>query len=187
MKTYIGEVSVQRAVNGETFNGTQAVTVNLACSSTAICSVPASVTIPAGQSSAAFVVEGIELGNTTIAASAVGYSPAQDIAVNVVTPQLTFSGLADQLSVGKQSSFRVYAIVPGATYSGNQTAAQPITVNLTSSAPGVATVPATVTIQAGETTSASVNLTGVAVGTTTLTASSPGMATATSGLITVNP
>jgi hypothetical protein len=187
LKTYVAEVAIQRSVNGQSFNGSQAVTVNLACSSTEICRVASSVIIPAGQSSVAVIVEGVALGNTTIAASAVGYTAAQDAAVNVVTPQLSFSGLAAQIGVGTQSSLRVYPTAPGAGFPSNQTAAQPITVNLTSSAPGVATLPAAVTIPTSDTLSPSVNLTAVAAGTTTVTASSPGMATATSGLITVIP
>ena len=187
LKTYVAELSIQRSVNGQSFNGTQAVTVSLACSSTSICKVAPTVTIPAGQASASVIVEGVALGNTTISASAVGYTAAQDVAVNVVTPQLNFSGLTSQLGAGTQSSFRVYVSTPGSPFSNNQTAAQPIAVSLTSSAPGVATLPASVTIQTGDTISAFVNLSGVAAGTTTVTASNPGMATATSGLVTVTP
>ena len=186
LKTYYYEVEVYRAVNGTAFNGSEALTVNLSCSSTVICQVPATVTIPAGASSAYFVVEGVGLGSTTVTANAVGYSATQDLAVNVVTPQLNFNGPGNTI-VGAQSNFSIYLTTPGASYSGNQTAAAPITVNLTSSAPGVATVPATVVIQTDNTYSDTATLTGVAAGTTTLTASGNSLSTATSGVITINP
>ncbi|WP_036254779.1 hypothetical protein, partial [Methylobacter sp. BBA5.1] len=187
LRTYYQEVKVVRVVNGTAFAGADAVTVNLACSSAVICSVPASVTIPAGSSSAYFKVDGLELGNTTITASAVGYnSPAQDLGVNVVKPALNFSGTGNTI-VGGKSNFSVRLTTPGATYSSNQTAISPITVNITSSAPAVATVPETLTIPLNGTTSNTGQLTGVAAGTTTLTASGPDLQTATSSVITVNP
>jgi hypothetical protein len=185
LQTYFYEVYIGRSVNGSSFNGTDAVTVNLVCNSTAICTVPASVTIPAGSSSVYFYVQGVDIGNTTISASATGYNSALDLAVNVVTPQLNFSGPNDT-SAGNQSGFSVYLTTPGAYYSGNQTAIQPMTVNLTSSAPGVATVPATATITVGNAGTATVYMTAVAAGTTTLTASGPGLSSATSRVVTVN-
>jgi hypothetical protein len=189
LKNYVSEIYVYRAVSGNQFNGATDVTVNLACSSTAVCNVvPASVTIPAGSYYAYFQVIGVDLGNTTVTASATGYNPpVQDLPVSVVTPQLNFSGPSSTTTVDGQSNFRVYPTVSGASYSSNQTAISPITVNLTSSAPGVATVPSTVTIQVGNTYSDYAALTGVAPGTTTLTASSPGMNSVTSGTITINP
>jgi hypothetical protein len=185
LQTYFYEVYIGRSVNGSSFNGTDAVTVNLVCNSTAICTVPASVTIPAGSSSVYFYVQGVDIGNTTISASATGYNSALDLAVNVVTPQLNFSGPNDT-SAGNQSGFSVYLTTPGAYYSGNQTAIQPMTVNLTSSAPGVATVPATATITVANAGTATVYMTAVAAGTTTLTASGPGLSSATSRVVTVN-
>ncbi|MCL7421506.1 MAG: hypothetical protein M8364_11440, partial [Methylobacter sp.] len=187
LRSYSSEVSVSRVVNDAAFAGAEAAMVNLACSSTVICSVPASVTIPANSSSVNFQVTGLELGNTTITASANGYnSPAQDLAVSVVKPALKFSGPGNT-TVGGKANFSVRLTTPGATYPNNQTAISPITVNITSSAPAVATVPDILTIALGNTGSNTGQLTGVAAGTTTLTASGPDLQTATSSVITVNP
>ena len=186
LKTYYYEVYVYRAVNGTSFSGTDALTVNLTCSSTAICQVPASVVIPAGSNSAYFLVEGVGIGNSTVTASAVGYNSVQDLAINVIQPQLNFSGLGGT-AVGGKLNFSVYLTSPGANYSGSQAAANQMTVNLTSSSPGVATVPASVQIQTGNTSSDSAQLAGVAAGTTTITASGSGMSSITSGAMTITP
>jgi len=186
LKTYYYEVRVRRTVNGTVFNGVEAVTVNLSCSSTAICTVPATVTIPAGGSEVYFYITGVGVGNTTVVANAVGYSATQDLAVSVVQPQLNFSGPGN-VRVGAQYGFSLYLTSPGAAYSGSQATAVPFTANLTSSAPGVATVPSTVSFAIGNTSSATVNMTGVGPGTTTLTASGAEMSSATSGVITVSP
>jgi hypothetical protein len=186
LSSYINEVYLSRNVNGTAFAGTDAVTVNLSCSSSVICSVPTSVTIPAGSSSVNFKISGLDVGNTTITASAVGCnSPAQDLAVTVVLPQLNFSGPGNT-TVGNKTNFSIYVTTPGAIYSSNQTASSTITSNMTSSAPGVATVPATVAIPGGG-TSNTAQLTGVAAGTTTLTASGPGLQSATSAVVTITP
>ena len=186
LKTYYYEVRVRRAVNGTVFNGAEAVTVSLSCSSTAICTVPASVTIPAGGGEAYIYVTGVGIGNTTVVASAVGYSATQDLAVSVVQPQLSFSGPGN-VRVGEQYGFSLYLTTPGAAYSGSQAAVVPFIANLTSSAPGVATVPPTVSFGIGNTSSATVNMKGVGAGTTTLTASGADLSSATSGVITVSP
>jgi trimeric autotransporter adhesin len=186
LKTNTTEVYVARAVGGTEFSGSQALTVNLRCSSILICNVPASVTIPAGSAYAWFVVEGVALGNTTITASAVGYVSSPDLPVSVVKPQLSFSG-PGSTTVGGKPTFSVGMTVSGASNSTTQTAVAPITVNITSSSPGVATVPSTVTIAAGGTRSNSAQMTGVAVGTTTLTASGTDLLSATTSAITVSP
>ncbi|MCA3166228.1 MAG: hypothetical protein ING21_06965, partial [Burkholderiales bacterium] len=185
-KSYAYEVYVYRAINGNAFNGIEAVTVALTCTSSVVCQVPPTVTIPAGQNAQYFVVEGIGLGSTTVTASAVGYSGNQDLGVTVVTPQLEFRSLSDT-TVGGNEEFYLKLTTPGAAYSGSQTAAAPITVNLTSSVPGVATVPPSVVIQAGSTQSPYATMTGVAAGTTTLTASGTGLTPTTSGVIKINP
>jgi len=179
------EVYVYRSVNGTALVGSNPVTVSLACSSEVICTVPATVTIPAGQSSAKFSIRGIGLGSTTITASAVGYSAAQDLDVNVVPPQLNISGPANT-SVGGVSNFFVYLSVPGSYHSSSHTTSNPLPVNLTSSAPGVASVPGTITIPAAS-YSVYAPLTGVSAGTTTLTASGSDLSSTTSGVITITP
>ncbi len=186
LKTYSNEVYVSRVVDGANFNGVDAVTISLTCSSSAICTVPASVVIPAGSASVYFAVSGVDLGNTTVTANAIGYNAAQDLPVSVIKPQLVFNGISNP-KVGAQTNVTLYLSTPGANYSSSQTATSPLTVNLTSSAPGVATVPASTAIPVGSNDSVSAPLTAVGVGTTSLTASGADLSSATSSVITVNP
>ncbi len=186
MNTYLYSLAVQRAVNGTAFNGVEALTVHLACSAPSICSVPATVTIPAGQSTAYFQITGVGVGDTTVTATAVGYTTATDLSIRTVEPQLVFSGPSNT-TVGGQSNFYVYLTVTGSSYPNNQSAVDPMTVTFTSSAPGVATVPATGTIAAGSNNTSTLKLTGLAAGSTSVTASGTGMLSATSGVVTVAP
>ena len=189
MTSYAWELRVQRLVNGVVTGGADAVTVNLRCVAETICKVPATVTIPAGDSQAAVPITGVDVGSTQIEATASGFTQS-GITVETVTPNLTFvSGLPSAVNVGQTyGSVRVYAEVPGATYSGSNIApAQPIAVTFTSSVPSAATVAPTGTWRAGSWLSNGIALTGVAPGTTTITASAPGFNPVTSGVITVNP
>ncbi|HEY0061037.1 MAG TPA: hypothetical protein VGC21_02885 [Telluria sp.] len=186
LRTYLHEVSINRVVNGSPFSGAAAVTVNLSCASSAVCTVPASVQIPAGQPGVTFYVTGVGVGSTTVVASAEGYSSLIDLPLTVILPNLTLSQPGN-IKVGAQSDFYAALSVPGANYSGNQTAVAPIVVNLTSSSPGVATAPATATIAANATDTGYVKLTAVAAGTTTVTASGSNLNSVTSGVITITP
>jgi hypothetical protein len=186
LRTYISEVAVTRSVNGQQLFGAAALTVNLSCSSTAICSVPATVTIPANADRVTFLLTGLDIGTTTVTATAVGYNPIQDLNVNVIEPTLVMSGLVSTRTIGQTDAFNIGTSVPGANWSTNQTAAEAIVVNLTSSAPDVGTVPATVTIAAGATSSANATFTATGAGSTTVTASSPGFKPG-SGSVTVTP
>ncbi|NHZ99848.1 hypothetical protein [Massilia sp. CCM 8734] len=184
LTSYNGDLTVHRASNGKDFKGVAALTVNLSCTSTAICSVPPSVVIDAGSSYATVQVTGTGIGSTTVTASAVGYSALQDLALSVIAPELLMSGPGNT-KVGEASNVSVYFSVPGA--SNRQSPDKDLVVNLTSSAPGVATVPSTLTFKAGSTTSQSVKMTGVSAGTTTVTASGIDMKSVTSDVITVSP
>ncbi len=186
LNSYLYEVYVQRSVNGTALPGVEALIVNLTCSAIAVCKVPATVTIAAGQSYAHFQVEGTGIGNTTITAAASGHSATQDLAVNVVSPLLNFRG-PYTTTVGATSAFNVYLTAPGGYYGSYQTAVAPITVNITSSDPAVARVPATITINTGATDSELANMTGFSAGTTTLTASGSSLTSVTTGVITINP
>ena len=187
MTNYYYEFYVYRSAGGNSFSGNAAVTVNLSCSSTAICKVPASVVIPAGQANTYVQASGVGVGTTTITASAIGYNTSPDLAVTTVTPLLQFSGMPTSVAVKSQPTFSVYAYVPGASYSTSQTLVAPVTLNLTSSAPGAATVTPALSLNAGSTYSTSGTVTGVAAGTTTVTVSAPGFISATSGAITITP
>lgn len=186
LATYQSEVYVYRAADNAEFLGSAAVTINLACTSTAICSVPPTVVIEAGKSRAAFKVTGTSIGSTTITATAVGYSAPQDIAVSVIAPSMVLS-TPGTVAVGAKGGVSFYFTTPGADYSSSQTADKDIVVNLTSSAPGVATVPASLTVKMGNNGSETDYLTGVSAGTTTVTASGSDINSVTSGVITVSP
>lgn len=185
LRTYSSEVYVRRMVNGSSFAGTAPLTVNLTCSSSAVCKVPTSVTIPADAAYVYFTVEGVAIGSTTVTATAPGYAATTDLKINVVAPTVLLSGLSASGTVGGKDDFTVYFQTPNAEYSGSQPAVAPLSVNLTSSNPDVASVPASVTVAAGSTSSGSVDLTGVAPGTTTVTASGAGMTSTTSATVTI--
>ncbi|WP_218008667.1 hypothetical protein, partial [Hydrogenophaga flava] len=157
-----------------------------ACSAPSVCSVPATVTIPAGSPSVTFQVTGVGVGDTTVTATAAGHTTAPDLSIRTVDPQLVFSGPSNT-NVGGQSNFSVRLSVTGSAYPSNQTAIAPMPVAFTSSSPGVATVPATATIASGSNNTSTLQLTGVAPGTTTVTASGTGMLSATSAVVTVAP
>lgn len=186
LMTYSDEVYVYRAANGTEFQGSAAVTVSLACTSTVICSVPPTVVIEAGTGRAAFKVTGIGLGNTTITATAVGYSASQDMPVSVIAPSVVL-GAPTAVAIGQKGDLSFYFNTAGAYYASSQTAAKDIVVNMTSSAPGVATVPASLTVKMGSRSSESGYVTGVSAGTTTVTASGSDINSVTSGVITVSP
>jgi hypothetical protein len=185
-KTFGSSLSVQRTVDGTVFNGVEALTVSLESSAPSVFNVPTTVTIPAGQSQVYFTVEGINLGSAMLTASATGFNPASDLNITVAVPDLVFNSPSNT-RVGSTSSFNVYANTSGAYYPTYQTAISPITVNIVSSAPGVGTVPATVTIAAGSNSSNSASLTGVSPGQTILTASGVDLQSGQSNVITVSP
>ncbi|MDR7153198.1 hypothetical protein J2W49_005178 [Hydrogenophaga palleronii] len=186
MRTQVNSLYVQRVVNGSAFSGVDALVINLECSAPTICSVPTTVTIPAGGSSAYFQVTGAGLGDTTITAAAAGHTSAENLAVRTVDPQLVFSG-PSSTSVGSQSNFSLSLTVPGSSAPNSQGVAAPTVVTLTSSAPGVASVPATATIATGSRTTSTLQLTGIAPGSTSVTASGSGLISATSGVVSVSP
>ncbi len=178
------ELTVSRAINGVPFAGADVLVVNLACASAATCAAPATVTIPANQATVNFTLDGLAVGSTTLVATAPGFNPGPTFTVDVIAPQLSFTG-PSATAVGAQSSFTLKLSVPGAIFPADQVAVNPITVNLSSSSPGVATVPATVTIPAGSSVSPSVAMTAVNAGTITLTASGSGLASATTAPLSV--
>jgi hypothetical protein len=186
LKTNASEISIQRTVNGTAFNGIEALEVKLESSAASVFNAPATVIIPAGQSTVYFAVEGINLGSAMLTASATGFNPATDLNVTVVIPRLVFSGPSN-IRVGSTSGFSVNLNVPGAYYSTYQTPLFPITVNLVSSAPGVGSVPATVTIPVNRYYSDTAYLTGVSPGQTILTASGVDLQSEQSNVITVSP
>jgi hypothetical protein len=129
--SYYNELYVERLINGVVSNGADAVTVNLRCAVAEICETPATVTIPAGQSRAYINVGGLELGATQIEATAEGATAAVPMPVEVILPQVRIEGLDGQRSTSSlRDNFYVMLSVPGAYWSDNQYAIQPMTVQV---------------------------------------------------------
>lgn len=149
------------------------VAVNLASNASATASVPATVTIPEGQSSASFVLNAVELGGATITASRAGSSPAY-VTVSVIRPPtLTIVPASMTVGVGRPYD---------ATIESNVAAgAGGIEVALQNSNPAAVSVPASVVIPAGS-TSVRATLNGLAVGNATLTASAPDFVSASASV-----
>ncbi len=185
--SYYNELYVERLINGVVSGGADAVTVNLRCVAQEVCTVPATVTIPAGQSRTYANVAGVELGSTQIEATAVALDPAY-FNVETVAASLRLQYVPSELSAGGTAgSIYVTPEVPGAYWSTSQYPAAPLTITFTSSVPSVGTITDSVTWNANSGNSGYATFTAVAPGTTQITASSPGFTPATSGPITVNP
>jgi trimeric autotransporter adhesin len=137
---------------------------------------PANVFIPQG----AFIpnappkVNGIAAGSAIVTASAAGLSSASGLVTVGTSGPLTMSFLGD-LTLTVSTTGNLTLNLSGPAPAGG------LTVNLSSSNRGVATVPATVTF-AANTTSVAVPVTGVSVGSATITASAPGIPSATAGV-----
>ncbi len=166
-------------------------TVNLLSSDTSEITVPATVTIADGKSSATFDIAAVEdtvidgTKTVTITASGTGFVSASktvDVTDNETgTPALSLS--LDKSTVSEGDG----ATAATATVSRNTEPTDALTVTLTSSNTSVATVPTTVTIPAGQT---SVTFAVAAVDdqadnpdqTVTITATATGLTTATTNL-----
>jgi uncharacterized protein YjdB len=149
-----------------------AVTVNLSSSDTSKVTVPATVTIPAGSTTASTPVQvtGVGIGSATITGSSSGYTSGTGN-ITVTAPTLSFSGSPLNITVGNNGNLTL-------NLTGGQAPAGGLTINLSSSDTGKATVPASINLAAGA-TSGTVTVTGVAAGTATITASATGIAPAT--------
>jgi hypothetical protein len=126
-----------------TLSATMGSTVTLMSSNTAVATVPGSVTVAAGQTSAAFTVTGVAAGTSAITAAASG---SQGTASITVAP-----GAALVLGLTLSAS----SVVGGNPITGTLVISSPapaggMVVTLSSSDP--VTVPANVTIPAGQTT-----------------------------------
>lgn len=143
--------------------------VNLNSNNTGVATVPATVTVPAGSSSVAVPVTALAAGSSVITASAAGIPNAT--ATVTVTAPVTGTGtltLPASWGVSPGQSNQLQASLSPAAPAGGAT------VTFTSSDPSRATVsPSSVTVPAGSST-ATVQVNGVADGTATITASAPG-------------
>ncbi|MGF6211500.1 hypothetical protein, partial [Comamonas sp. 4034] len=160
---------------------------NLRCVAAEVCKTPATVTIPAGQSSVNFVVTGVDIGSTQIEATGSSHD-ASYLNAETITPTLRLQNVPSAIAVSNSySSIYVASEVPGSYYSSSQVPAAALPITFTSSVPSVGTVTSTVNWPANAGNSNYATFTAVAPGTTQITASSPGFTPATSGTITVNP
>jgi uncharacterized protein YjdB len=133
---------------------------------------PSTLLIPAGATSprAQATVSGISAGSTTITASAFGYPSASapvQVAGGSTTPPPTLSFSPGNLTISGGTTGNLALDLSAPMSTG-------LAVNLSSSNPAVATVPATVTFGAGG-TSISVPVTGISAGSANITASAPGI------------
>jgi trimeric autotransporter adhesin len=142
--------------------GANGLTLDLVSSVTAVGSVPATVSIPAGQTTATFTFTATDAGTTTITASKVGFLSGQALATVVPPPTLSFTPNSLILGVGRTATVTVQSSVPAG--------ASGLNITLSSSNTGVATVPATVTISAGN-SSTTFTVTTKALGSATIIAS----------------
>jgi hypothetical protein len=144
------------------------VAVSLASSATGNVTVsPATVTVPAGQTSGSFTYTGVGPGAANITASATGYLTGS-ATVNA-TYSLVSLGTIPPVAPGQSVSLAL-SIATAAPAGG-------VTVNFSSSNPGVATVTSSVFIPAGQRTAATnPQIVGVIIGTTTITATAQGYA-----------
>jgi hypothetical protein len=143
-------------------------TVNLASSSTRVATVPASVTIPAGNNYAYFGVTGQDtLGTIQVTATATGYN-ASSSNIQVTAPKFIVSTSTTLNTTSQAQTLTIYAAdANGNTHYTNEN----VTVGLASSAPGVATIDSAgsgVTIVAGNYYTQAASWKPVAVGTAQL-------------------
>ena len=139
-------------------NATQATNTVIALSSSAgsIAAVPATVTVPAGQVSAAFTVAANTAGQADITATLNGTSATSHVTVTPALPTVvSLTPPASQLTLGATTALTV-------TISAAQVG--PTTVTLTTTPNGVVTLPSSVIVPAGQTT-ASFTVTSVTLGT----------------------
>ncbi|MFO1428574.1 MAG: PKD domain-containing protein [Candidatus Competibacteraceae bacterium] len=163
---------VERTVNGTVTLPRPAppggVTVTLNVGDTGIAQVtPTSLSIPSGATSGTLAVTGVTLGNTSLNATAPGYTSAS--ATITVTDSLISFGTIPPLSPAESKSLPVSLTTPAP--SGG------LTINLVSSNPAVATVQASVTVPAGAFLPVTnPQVTGVSIGTTQIIATAAGFA-----------
>ncbi len=155
--------------------------IGLSSNPTGIVTVPSSVPIAAGVSTAPFSITGVKVGTTTVRGVIPGYSSV-GASVTVVTAPL----------INVPTSLTAQAGQPPVTMNislQNPAPAAGVTVSLTSSVPAKATVTASVFIAAGATTPATQpTVTGLAPGTTSISVSATGYASASTNVtVTAGP
>jgi hypothetical protein len=138
--------------------------VTLASSDTSKVTVTSGFIIPAGATAPVIApkVNGINFGQATITASAQGYPQA----TQTVLTGFTVSFSPTTLTISGNTTQQLFLLLSGTAPAGG------LTVNISSTNPGAATVPATVLIPAG-TTNINVPVKGVGPGSAVIHASTP--------------
>jgi RHS repeat-associated protein len=136
--------------------------ITLAASNPTVLQVPASVTVPAGASSATFTATGLAVGDSTITATANGTSQVSSIHVSP-QPAAIASLLPTPLPLQQGATGSLEVTI-------NVAQEAPTTITLANSAPEVATVPESVIIAAGA-VAAQIPVTALTPGNTVITAS----------------
>ncbi|HEX8435023.1 PKD domain-containing protein, partial [Archangium sp.] len=145
------------------------VTVNLSTNANNVATIsPASITFAAGQATATFTVTGLAEGQATFSAQAIGYNNAT---VNVSVTASSIISIPGNTVVAPDQTLTFPVSLSTPAPAGG------LTVQLTSSAPGVVSVTPSVVIPAGATTpSTQPTVTGLTLGSATLTATGTGYA-----------
>jgi RHS repeat-associated protein len=155
---------------------TAAGTLSVTSSNTAVATAPASVSFASGQTSVPIPVTALAVGSTVVTASANGGQASATVNVTPAPP--TVSSLAPaSLSLTQGASGTLTATISAAQSTDT-------TVALSSSAPGVASVPASAIVPAGA-VSAPVAVSALAPGTAQITAGLNG--SSVSSQVTVTP
>jgi len=151
----------------------QDIVISLSCIVSAVCGVPATIIMPAGQSEVSLPIAGLGLGTTRLIAAAPGYvaGAEPDVDVRVIRPRLNLVGVPELLRVGQSASLTVQMVVAN-WVEPLQLAISPISVTLTSSLPSAASVSSSLLIATGAHSSAVGTLLALGQGQTQLTASS---------------
>ena len=148
--------------------------VSLSSSNPSLASVPTTVTVPAGSTSATFTVSTSGVATTEQATITASYNGAIQSAVLTVTPFLTSLTLNPVIVIGGNSSTGTVQLAAAAPSGGIQ-------VSLSSSNSSVATVPSSVTVAAGATSA------GFVVTTTAVSAETPVTISASYGGASYSP
>jgi hypothetical protein len=145
------------------------VTVNLSTNANNVATIsPASITFAAGQATATFTVTGLAEGQATFTAQAIGYN---NTTVNVSVTASSIISIPGNTVVAPDQTLSFPVSISTPAPAGG------LTVQLTSSAPGVVSVTPSVVIPAGATTpSTQPTVTGVTLGSATITATGTGYA-----------
>ncbi len=123
--------------------------VLLSSSNPAVASVPATVTIPPGASSASFsIMTSPVTTSTTVTITASAGGVTQNLSLTVVPPQVKFFTLYPTTISGGKTSVANFVYLTSTAPQGG------VVVNLSSSDPSVARVPASVTVPVGSTSAA---------------------------------